>query len=86
MKLSNLFITHEVDGSMILVPTGAAEFSGVVKGNRTLSTIVCLLKEDTTREQIIASMKERYDAPEGAIERDVDKVLGELRKIGALDE
>lgn len=86
MKLSNLFITHEVDGSMIIVPTGAADFSGMVKGNRTLAAIVGLLKEDTTREKIIDAMKERYNAPEDVIERDVDKVLAELRKIGALDE
>jgi len=30
-------------------------------------------------------MKERFEAPEGAIERDVDRVISELQKIGALE-
>ena len=33
-----------------------------------------------------AAMRERFDAPEGAVERDVDTALSQLRKIGALDE
>lgn len=31
-------------------------------------------------------MKARFDAPEEVIARDVQKALGELRKIGALEE
>ena len=36
--------------------------------------------------EIIAAMKERFDAPEEVIAGDVRKVLSELRGIGALDE
>ena len=61
------------------------QFSGIVKGNKTLGAIIELLKEETSRDQVVASMKERFEAPEGAIERDVDRVIEELTKIGALE-
>lgn len=85
MKLKPEFLSHNSAGESYLVPTADASFSGMVKGNKTLGAIIDLLKEDTTEEQIIASMKSKYDAPEGAIERDVKRVLEELNGIGALE-
>ena len=41
---------------------------------------------DTTEADIVATLKERFDAQEEIIARDVKKALSELRKIGALDE
>ena len=73
------------ESESILVPTGAAEFSGVVRGNKTLGAVLELLKTDTTEAAIVAAMKNRYDAPENVIEADVRRVLTELRQINALD-
>ena len=70
----------------MLVPAAGAGFAGLVKGNKTLGAVLELLKKDTTEEQIIASMQQRYDAPPEVIERDVKKVLSELRGIGAIEE
>ena len=86
MKLKKEFITHIVGNESILVPTGEADFSGVVRGNKTLGAVLELLKEDTTEAELVAALKARFDAPEGAIERDAAKALAELRRIGALDE
>ncbi len=86
MKLKKEFITHIVGNESILVPTGEADFSGVVRGNKTLGAVLELLKEETTEEAMIAALKKRFNAPEGAIERDMAKALAELRRIGALDE
>lgn len=85
MKLKPYFIAHNSSNESYLVPTSGAEFSGVVKGNKTLGAIIDLLREETTREKVIEKMKERFEAPEGAIERDVDRVISQLQKIGALD-
>ena len=85
MKLKSNFISHNTSDESYLVPTSNAEFSGMVKGHKTLGAIIELLKEETTRDQIVAAMKERFEAPEGAIERDVDHVIEELTKIGALE-
>lgn len=86
MKLKKEFITHNTDSESLLVPTGAAGFSGLVKGNKTLGVILDLLKNDTTEADIVAAMKARFSAPEEIITRDVNKAISELRKIGAIDE
>ena len=86
MKLKEEFIAHDAGAESLLVPTGAAGWAGVVRGNKTLGAILELLQEDTDENAVVSAMHERFDAPEGAIERDVARALEELRKIGALDE
>ena len=86
MKLNKDFILHISDGETVLVPTGNAKFSGIVRGNKTLAAVLELLKEETTEEAIVAAMKARFDAPEEIITRDVKKALEGLRGIGAVDE
>ena len=85
MKLNKDFLLHNTASETILVPTGKAAFSGVVRGNKTLGAVLELLKQDTTEAEIVAALKARFDAPEGAVERDVASALAELRKLGAID-
>ena len=87
MKLKDTFIVHEDETGTMLVPTGEASFSGLVRGNKTLGAIFSLLKEETTEDALLTGLKNLFtDAPDGALERDLQKALTELRKIGALDE
>ncbi len=86
MKLNKDFILHIADGETVLVPTGKAKFSGVVRGNKTLGAVLELLRDETTEVKIVSAMKARFDAPEEIISRDVKKALEGLRKIGAIDE
>ena len=86
MKLKDGFVTHEMGGEQIMVATGAASFSGLVRSNATAAFIVECLKTETTREAVIDTMLKRYDAPESVIAADVDMVISKLRSIGALDE
>ncbi len=57
-----------------------------MRGNRTLGAVLELLKTDTTEAELVAALRRRFDAPEGAVEADVGEVLAALRQIGALDE
>lgn len=86
MKLKPEYVTHMTGTEAILVPTGAADFSGIVRGNKTLGIVLELLQADTTEAEIIATLHSYFDAPVGSIEKDVTRVLGELRKVGVLDE
>ena len=86
MKLNKEFLLHNTGSESILVPSGSAGFSGVVRGNKTLGAVLELLKEETTETEMISVLETRFDAPDGAVEKDVAKVLAELRRIGALDE
>ena len=85
MKLKSEFIAHDTESETVLVGTGDSGFTGIVRGNATLGAILDILSADVTEEQIVAEMKKRYDAPDGAIERDVARALSELRRIGAID-
>lgn len=85
MKLKENFITQEMDGEQIMVAAGGG-FAGMVRSNATAAFIVDCLKTGTTREAILDAMKRKYDAPREVMAADVDMVLGNLRRIGALDE
>ena len=86
MKLKDGFVTHDMGGEHIMVATGSASFSGLVRANATAAFIMDCLKEETTREGIIEKMLTRYDASAEVVTADVDKVLSQLRSIQALDE
>lgn len=85
MRLKDTFITHDSDGEQILIDV-TSSFAGVVRSNKTAAFIVECLKKDTTREQIVAAMYEKYDAPKEVLQKDVDKIIEKLRGIGALEE
>lgn len=85
MKLNKNFLVHTKENDTVVVPTGDAGFSGVVKGNETLGAILDLLKKDITEENIIESMLKVYDAPREMIEKDVKTTISRLKEIGAID-
>lgn len=86
MKLKEGFITQESDGEQIMVGVANTNFSGIVRSNKTAAFIIDLLKEETTKQDIIDAMLKNYDASSDVIEKDVDNILKELRGIGAIDE
>ena len=85
MKLNENFVTQEMDGEQIMVAAGGG-FAGMVRSNATAAFIVDCLKNETTREAVLDAMGQKYDAPREVMAADVDMVLGNLRRIGALDE
>ena len=86
MKLNTAFITHDDGDQKLLVSTGASKFSGLVRSNATAGFIISCLENDTTEAEIVEKMQEKYDGPKEAMERDVRKIIDQLRKIGAIDE
>ena len=86
MKLKEGFITHMVNGEQIMVATGATKFSGMVRSNAVAAFIVDCLKEETTVEEILNSMEEKYNAPREVMKEDIEKILTKLRSIDALEE
>lgn len=86
MKLNKSFIHHQLDDQAVIVPTGAAEFHGLVQGNKTLAAIAECLSKDTTEEEIVNTLCERYDGDREIIKADVHSAVERLREIGAIDE
>lgn len=86
MKLNKNFIRHTMDGQAIVVPTGDADFHGLVQGNKTVGAILECLENDTTEEKIVETMCARFNGDRRIIEEDVADVIAQLRRIGAVDE
>lgn len=85
MRLKNIFITHDSEGEQVLIDV-TSSFAGLVRSNKTAAFIVDCLKTDTTKEQIVDAMYEKYDAPKEVLKKDVDAIIDKLRGIGALEE
>lgn len=58
---------------------------GMVRSNQTAAFIIDQLKTETTKDAILDAMEKKYDAPRAVMAEDVDMVLANLEKIGALD-
>lgn len=85
MKIGKDFIVHKSGNETMVVATGKAKFSGLVKGNKMLGEILDLMKDETTEAEVVRKMREKFDAPAGKIEADVHRVVTELRGIGAIE-
>lgn len=86
MKISKTFISHNSGGETLLVSTGASKFSGLVHSNETAGFIINCLENETSEDEIIRKVMMKYDAPREIVEKDVKKIISQLRKIGAIDD
>ena len=86
MKLNKSFIHHQLDGQAVIVPTGEANFHGLIQGNKTLSAIAECLTADTTEEEIVDTLCARFDGDRELIKADVHEAVKQLKEIGAIDE
>lgn len=86
MKLRDEFVMQTTEDENIMVAVDSKIFSGLVRSNKTAAAIIEQLRAEVTRDEIVEKMLSEYDAPRSIIESDVDMVIDNLRKIGALDE
>ena len=86
MKLNPDYLTHTMDGAALVVPTAEASFHGLVKGNKTVGVILECLEHDTTEQEIVDRLCERFDGDRAEIAQDVADVITKLRGIGAIDD
>ena len=84
MKLKDTYITHDSDGEQILLDTSSS-FAGLIRSNKTAAFIVECLKDNTTQENIVEAMSEKYDAPKDVLAKDVSDMIDKLRKVAALE-
>ena len=85
MKLKDTFITHKNEDEQIVIDATGA-FAGMIRNNETAAFIVECLKKETTKDAIVDTMYEQYNAPKEEIEKDVDVVIQKLQSVGAIDE
>ena len=85
MKLNHHFLTHELNGETLIVPTAGADFHGLIQGNKTLAAIAECLKSETTEEQITDTLCARFDGDREIIKADVAEAVKKMKEIGAID-
>lgn len=88
MRLSDGFITHDSEDEQIMVAVGenADRFHGIIKNNATAAFIVECLKNDTTEENIIDEILEKYDIDRETATKDVHSVITNLKTVGVIDD
>ncbi len=88
MKINKEFALREIAGEYILVPVGEAalSFNGMMTTNAVGAFICEALKEDCTREALMARLLAEFEAEEARIAADLDVFLGRLRSLSLLDE
>ena len=86
MKMNHHFLTHELGGETVIVPTAGADFHGLIQGNKTLAVIADCLKQDTTEEEIVDTLCARFDGDREVIKADVAEAVKKLKEIGAIDD
>ena len=85
MKLNEDFIMHNTGEEILLVPTAAARFHGLVQGNKAVEVILSCLQNETTEDEILSVMKEKFDGDEEDMREDIRDVIKKLKEIGAID-
>lgn len=81
MKLKYDFVINQVAGETVAVSVGNndGQFNGYIKLNETGAEIFKALKKDTTREQIVELLLQKYpDATENQVTESVDELLEKL--------
>lgn len=85
MKLKKEFITYDMDDKQVMVSTDTKLFSGMLRFNATGAYIIECLKTETTKEEIVEKMMEKFDGDKEMISRDVQNFIDQLVSIGALN-
>lgn len=88
MKLRKGFVTYMTDGKQLMVAAGPAAkyFHGMVKSNETAAFIIDHMKKETTVDKIVDALTSEYDVPRDRASADVEKIIEQLRSIGAIEE
>ena len=89
MRLKPDYIVYDAnEGEKLAVATGdeIANFSGLMRANKSAAVILDCLAEDTTEEAIVDALAARFDAPRDVLTTDVAAVLDTLRSVQALEE
>ncbi|MBE6727211.1 MAG: PqqD family protein [Ruminococcaceae bacterium] len=88
MKLKYSFVVNEVAGQFVAVVVGddIEKFSGFVKMNDVGADIFALLSEETTIDEVVAKLKEKYtEASDDEVRETVEEFTAKLRESGVLE-
>ena len=88
MRPKEGFLLRELDGTAIVVATGAAlgEFSGLITLNATGTFLWKRLEQGATEEELVAALLGEYEIGEEIARRDVKAFLDRAMTAGLLED
>ncbi len=88
MKLKNGVVITAYGSEHIAVAAGEAakSFNGMIKMNGTAAFICEILKNDTTVDEIVDALCEKYEVDREAALKSVQNTLETLRNVGLLED
>lgn len=87
MKLREGYLLRKVAGKNIVVSVGSdVEFNGMLTLNDTGVFFWEILKNDTTKEEMLAKILEEYDVSEDEASGDLDDFLTKLKEAKLLED
>lgn len=88
MKLKEGLVIRPLGSQYVVVATGILTnvFDGALRFNDVGASIFNLLKEETTKDQMIDELQKQYNVDKEVVEENVDAFLNLLRSNKLLDE
>ena len=86
MKLKEGFMLKEVAGSYIVIPVGQVDFTAMITVNETGAFLWEQLMDDSSLEELCATMVQEYAIDESTARRDIEAFLNILSDNGLLEE
>ncbi|MBR3507331.1 MAG: PqqD family protein [Lachnospiraceae bacterium] len=86
MKLKDGVIVQEMDDRVVLIDASSREdrFQGIINMNRTAAYIAQLLEKETTKEEIVKALTDKYDVSSEIADANAQKVIDQFHKVGLL--
>lgn len=85
MKLKYDFEIEELAGSFCATPKDECEFIGMIRMNSTAREVFELLQTDTTIEQIVNTLGQKYDVDDEVLALEVEKTIAVFKKNNIVD-
>lgn len=87
MKLKQGVIISQVEDEYVAVFAGEAgkACSGMMRMNKVSAFIMELLQQDTTEEQLVVALLERYEVSEEDARKSIRFVVEQVTKAGVLE-
>ncbi len=86
MKLKDIFEEELIGADKVMVSLDDTILNGIVRANETASYILSCLKNETTEEQIISNVCQRYNVNVELAQKGVVKMLSQLRELNLIEE
>ena len=87
MKLNENFILKTIAGSPVVVPVGDAvdNIKGMITLNGPAETIWKCLEKGMDFDDILKTLKTKYDAPEEILKADLSAFVEKLQRLGIVE-